>query len=288
MDNSTLKTPTLNDTHMGRSKVDLYKWKTVIDRKGEMAYVDKHLLTIDEAYQRNEVSPSRVSLVASEFLWVAFGVLVVARRGSKLCVMDGQHRLLAAMKRSDITSVPCIIFDGLALQDEAGAFISLNTVCGAMKRYDRFRAELIANNQEAIAVRDVLSRHGYSVKGVAGDGVKIKCVAAIASAMKNCGISAERAVQLIADIAPGAPFDDVVFSGLAYLDDHCRKNNIDLLNRQNRTQLQSLGYEKLKEASQKAAAFYSRGGAKVWATGITEVLNKRRSSNRIPSPQLEQ
>src|SRR5689334_6103185 len=80
---------------------------TTRDRPGEFAMIDKTKLNVDLSYQR-KTTKSRVDKIREEWSWIAFGAVSVALRGDgEWFVMDGQHRVLAAMMRDDIKEVPC-------------------------------------------------------------------------------------------------------------------------------------------------------------------------------------
>jgi hypothetical protein len=90
------------------SKVERYGWE-MKDEPGELMHVDKKRLRIDHEYQRsaNEV---KVTEITKRFSWLALGAIVVVRRGDAYYVVDGQHRVMAAMRRTDIATLPCVVF----------------------------------------------------------------------------------------------------------------------------------------------------------------------------------
>jgi hypothetical protein len=108
------KIPSLNEhSRGGQSKVDRYGWK-LIDRPGVYENIDKKRLGIDESYQRPEIV-SKIREMSANWSWMACGVILVARRGKRFYVYDGQQRTAAAMRRSDIKTLPCLVFDTEAL-----------------------------------------------------------------------------------------------------------------------------------------------------------------------------
>jgi hypothetical protein len=113
-------------TTKGSDKLSHYKWKTK-NNQGEFVMIDKNELFVDHAYQRDKINEVRINAIASDWDWVMCGALSVSERDGKLWVMDGQHRKLAADKRSDIKMLPCMVFDLDSQQKEAGAFVGLNS-----------------------------------------------------------------------------------------------------------------------------------------------------------------
>lgn len=124
----------------GSDKIERYGWK-VRDEKGNLEWLPKNNLHIDKAYQRNLSEEKRLR-IASNFSWIAFGALSVALRpDGTFWIIDGSHRHAAAMSRSDIKDVPCVLFstvgDGV---DEANGFLALNTARKPLEYLDKFNA----------------------------------------------------------------------------------------------------------------------------------------------------
>ena len=96
-------------THVGLDKVQRYGWVTA-HAQGRFEMINKRLLNVNtEIYQR-EASKTKVLELASNWSWIACGALIVADRDGVYWVADGQHRKLAADKRSDIKELPCMVF----------------------------------------------------------------------------------------------------------------------------------------------------------------------------------
>src|SRR4051794_31726791 len=94
-------------THRGTDKIRQYGW-TADNVPGKLIYLPKESLQVDPTYQRPLNDRKRLR-IASAFNWAAFGVLICARRpDGTIWVIDGQHRLSAAMSRSDVRDVPVI------------------------------------------------------------------------------------------------------------------------------------------------------------------------------------
>ena len=136
-----------NEKHKkdGSDMVDRYKW-VVKDKQGELSMVNKNLLSIDPTYQR-KASQELLSWLESGRGLV--GVITISRRNNTLYVVDGQHRVMAAMKRSDITHLPAIIFENDAVKAEAQAFINSNVNRGSLKMIEKFNALLRAGDKHA-------------------------------------------------------------------------------------------------------------------------------------------
>jgi hypothetical protein len=80
--------------------------------------------------------------------------------------------------------------------------------------------------------------------------------------------------------AHGAPIKERVLDGLCWAEARMPEGK-SLSKNPYRDRLIWLGMDKLGDAASKAAAYYARGGARVWAAGIVEVLNRNTRSNRL-------
>ena len=129
------------------TKIERYGW-VVKDTPGVMMLIDKQELRVNHEYQRQLIA-SKVSDMSACWSWVACGTITVGIRDRVAWVLDGQHRVAAAMRRADITNLPCIVFDLDSVADEAKGFLSTNRLRGQMTSVDHFRAELVAGNAVA-------------------------------------------------------------------------------------------------------------------------------------------
>jgi hypothetical protein len=200
--------------------------------------------------------------------------------------MDGQHRKLAADKRSDITELPCLVFEVDDLGDEATGFIDINTCRGPLSSFHRFRAKLARQDADALAVEKVVTENGYAI--AEGGGAKhAACVAALLveyerDQLRNTTVF-PRIFRLCAEILRGEYMDQKLFSTLCMLEHFLAKLEFgSLLDRNNHLDLLRHGPAALSDAMMRSANFYRKGGAKVWCQGIINLLNHRRRTRRIP------
>jgi hypothetical protein len=268
-------------------KTIAYKWG-VHDAPGTFTNVPKVLLNVDAEYQRLHVSNDRVLKIARYWSWIACGTLAVARRpDGSLWVMDGQHRLLAARKRQEIQELPCLVFGVADRADEAKGFLNTNTVRGPCSIFDRFNAMLLAGDETALAVRDMVAGTGYTV-AVAHQDRTVACIGCLLAEYRNDPAVAKRVWSLCCEIYRPRPPLDKVFRALCYLDKHLRRHGVSLDHERNRSVLVKAGPDKLRQKADACAALRGIGGPKVWAEGLLLLLNfHRRGGNRIPSISFE-
>ncbi len=270
--NSSGKTKVDLGTHrQGGDKKDIYKWTTT-GTPGKLHMINKGDLQIHPAYQR-DVMVNKVLEISANFSWIGFGALVVAERNGEYWVIDGQHRALAAMRRSDIEKLPCVVFETSDLREEAQGFLDLNAGRKAVSAIGKFKAMVTAGDEIAIYVKQQCELLGLEIVLNASHSGQLKCVA---FCLRR---AAENKARFNSVLAFGAelsrndniPVGERLLEGLWYLNAHCGAGLDDkrLVKR-----LREKGARKLLDAANRAAAYYSAGGAKVWALGMLAELNK--------------
>ena len=128
-------------------------------------------LQVDHDYQRSiDNDPSRrlIASIASHWDWRLCMPLAVSRRADGKYVIDGQHRLAAARLRQDILHLPCCIATYEGPADEAAMFVASNRSRRAINRLDDFHAALVAGDEDALEVADVVRRAGLKVSRKTG------------------------------------------------------------------------------------------------------------------------
>jgi hypothetical protein len=149
-------------------------------------------LAIDESYQRDTDGPHSRKLIFSiskRWNWNYCQPLVVSRRADgSLYVIDGQHRLSAAVRRGDIMHLPCVVLHGQEGADEAQAFVALNTQRQRLSQSDIFNALLASGDEAAKHVADILRQTGWRQTRAAIPVVgTLVCAPMIVKALKQYG-----------------------------------------------------------------------------------------------------
>lgn len=128
-------------------------------------------LNVDEAYQRSidgAKATKLITTIATDWDWRLCAPLTVSHRADKdgamaYFVIDGQHRLRAAELRGDIAELPCIISVFETFEDEARAFVSINTQRHATTALDRYHARVASKEPQALAIRALVESVGLKV-----------------------------------------------------------------------------------------------------------------------------
>jgi len=152
-------------------------------------------LSVDPSYQRsieNAASRRLIASIAASFDWRLFSSLIVSARpdGTRV-IIDGQHRWAAAMRRGDLTHLPCCSFSYPTPEDEARMFITANRARKAMNRLDDFYAALAAADEDALEIHRLVTEAGLvvsrSMSVVARNPGEITFTSSIATALRRHG-----------------------------------------------------------------------------------------------------
>jgi hypothetical protein len=256
-----------------QSKVDRYKWK-VVDEPGQFLAIHKDELHIDLSYQR-AANNDKIRKIAGKWSWIACGAIIVGCREGRYYVIDGGHRVMASRHRIDIKTLPCLVFSTADNIEEATGFLNANTQRKPMTAFDKFKALVITGDETAVAVQKIAEDSGYELSGSAGTGssFKVKCVGALMINYRLCPEAYRNVWPILGELYGGKSMHEKVVSGLFHLEMCSLKNDISIARPPWRQRVLKLGAEQLVNAASKAAAYYCRGGNRVWAKGIMDLLN---------------
>lgn len=252
----------------GSTKIERYGW-SVKDAQGEQVMLHKNILKVDRSYQRM-VADLKVRGISAAWSWVACGAIIVGNRNGEYWVIDGQHRVIAARNRSDITTLPCLVFETEGVSQEARGFLDVNTARKAMTSIDKFRALIAAGDETAIFVNDILIELDITVSSTTGKHRGLKSVGWALRNAKADRVSFEAVIRLAGSICHNYMVHEKLLEGLLYLHTHGH----DVTERWLANKIRTIGPEMLVMSANRAAAFYVAGGAKVWAEGMLTAINK--------------
>jgi len=256
-------------TPQGVDKVARYKWG-LQDEPGKLCQVHKSRIQFDADYQRH-INDAKIRAIARDWSWLALGVIIIADRGGILYAIDGMHRVSAAKLRSDIDDLPCIVFASSGKQEEAQAFIRANTNRKAVTTAQSHRAKVVAGDEVAVFVQSLIDSAGLRINAAGATAGGIKCMGVMHRLAKTKRDALLRAWPLICEVSEGHPVNERILDGLVYLAENA---NHDINDRKWRQRILNIGYVGLKAAAESAAAYYAKGGARVWADGMVQAINK--------------
>lgn len=260
-------------TPNGVDKKSRYGWVTK-DEPGELKILHKDVLQIHPAYQR-DVLPDRVKAITAAWSWLSLGALVVGERGGEFWVIDGQHRLLAAKRRSDISHLPCVVFQTADVKSEARGFLDLNTGRKPVTAIAKQKALVSAGDEVAAYVHQQCEALGLEIKPTANKAGQLKC---IGWCMKRAAENKEQfsfVLSIGAEISnqDQVPVAERLLDGLWLLNAKC-SDGVGLADMRLMKRIRDKGAKALLSAASAAASYYGYGGAKVWAEGMLNELNK--------------
>lgn len=253
-----------------RDKIEYYDWK-LLDQPGELRMLSKRLLRVDEQYQR-DANEKKVKEIARAWSWLACGAVLVAEREGLYFVYDGQHRVDAALRRSDIENLPCVVFQTAGAKEEAEAFLRANKNRKPLNGLAKYRAAAAAGHPAALLVQQLISGVGRTPSEVSS-GTTVRCLALMMLHAERQPDVLKRVWPLIAEVCAGNPTHERVMDGLLYIENHLPQGE-SLLDREWRKRVLRVSYDGLLGAANRFAAAYAKGGAKVWGLGMIEAMNK--------------
>ncbi|WP_319414394.1 DUF6551 family protein [uncultured Cohaesibacter sp.] len=179
-----------------------------------LEYVPVDMIETDHQYQR-EAIPSRIRKILRDFDWRYFQPVTLTYhpdRG-KYTVLDGQHRVEAIRLHPYIQRVPAAIIRAETLQQEADAFVKINTERSKVNTIDRYHAGLTAEDPNALMVKRVLDKANCAVVESQGQ-VKPRLTNAVTSVIRSCSSFGEDATsQACLAIADAWPQDGKALKG---------------------------------------------------------------------------
>lgn len=242
------------------------------EEQGSLEWVDKESIEIDRSYQRDETK-AKVKEIAARFSWVAFGVLIIGvRQNGSMFVIDGQHRLLAAMLRDDISSLPCILFRTTGRKQEAGGFLDANDKRKPISSYAKFHAACTAAVPTAEQVKSICKSLGVEVVQYAHSAGQCKCIGTLLDIAAEDESRLARILEIARDVCNEAdePIRESFLKAFVYID-KCVEGGVSP---RMATKLKAAGYRKLLQGIQSSQSFHDASGARIGAIGVLKVINK--------------
>lgn len=253
-----------------KDKIERYDWK-LLDQPGELRWLNKKALRIDEQYQR-DATETKVKELARAWSWLACGTLLVAEREGLYFIFDGQHRALASLRRSDIDKLPCVVFRTTGSKEEAEAFLRANKNRKPLNSLAKFKAATTAEHPSAILVEKLISSVGRTASAAAS-GTTVRCLALMMVHAERQPDVLQRLWPLVAIVCSGRSVHERILEGMIYIENHLPEGQ-SLLDKEWHKRVLRTGYDGLLGAANRFSAAYSKGGAKIWALGMVEAMNK--------------
>lgn len=129
-------------------------------------------LVSNQDYQRS-LSQAHVEKAANNFDLYQINPVKVSRRDGINYVFNGQHtiEIVALVSGSRETPVWCMIYDDLSYSHEADIFANQMKYVKALKPYEVFMANLEAENEDQLMIRDLIQSYGLTIGPTKAPGV---------------------------------------------------------------------------------------------------------------------
>ncbi len=260
----------------GVDKIQRYKW-TIKDTPGKHVTLAKTLLVVDPSYQRDAETAAgnaKSLSMAQKWSWIACGAISVAKRADddKFYVVDGQHRVLAARKRSDITHLPCMVFESEGALQEAEGFLRVNTMRNTLGAVDKYRAQLKTQDPIILFVDSLVQQAGRKVSKSSGPNT-IACVSGLVRLAKTYRHELQHIWPTVVQLCKGEVLSEQLVTALTQIESQLPAGQ-SLTDNLLRKRLNRVGYKALIESGRKASAYFGNTGHKPWVMGIVDALNK--------------
>ena len=125
-------------------------------------------IRFDHAYQR-DANSKRVEYIATHWNPQLAGIVILSNRAGALWCVDGQHRLMARAQRGE-THADSEILEGLTQQGEAELFVLYNGSAKHLTGWDKFKAQLVAQDPEAVGIEAAVLATGYRLGNNPAEG----------------------------------------------------------------------------------------------------------------------
>lgn len=250
-------------------KARRYKWVD-LDGQGTYRMISKHDLIIPTDHYQRHGSDAKVLKIASRFSWAAFQVISVSDNGDgKYNVIEGGHRTRAAMKRSDVDRVPCMVFEMASIEDEAKAFLEVNVNRSPMSSVDRHHAYIIANDDLAIKVENLAMAAGRRIEK--GQGAhSISCVDNMRQCLSEDEAAMNRVWPLICNLCEGQKITRDIVLGLFWLE---RRMDGGITSPKRAKRILDVGFERIFVGSRQGREYHGHPGSSAIADGMLKQIN---------------
>lgn len=253
--------------------------------------IAKDAIKVDHTYQR-PLFVAWVRRLIAAWCDALCGTIYVSRHpDGTFWIVDGQQRHGAATQIGSIKTMRCMVIptDG-KIETDAWLFRHLN-VNLSLKPHDKYRAELVAGVEDAVAVRDIVASIGYTIpESGCCSSVKrtINCIQKLRELARRDVKLLTSAMKAAEKIYDGDKIDGRVLNGLFFAEVHLR--NIGwkggVFSTRNMRLLVSAGHDTIVRRMAEAAAIFGKAANNVGsaqANGIIALINHgRHSDNRIP------
>ena len=264
---------TVNNFGIPKDKIQKYNWK-LKNKRGVYLDIPKISLFIDGNYQRTEHANGKILTIAKEWNWISCGTLSVGDRNGSFYVIDGQHRKLAADKRSDIKELPCMVYETESAQQEAEAFVDINQHRANVKSVDQYRAAIVCKNPEAVFLDGIIKSSNMTVNSSGSTNV-VACVGALLKMVKQDRERFSKIWPLFRAMHPDGAILSAVIKGVWFYEMELKESGKTTLNEPTHSKLIRLGGKVIASEIRRLSIELSKGGDLVFKQAVKKCLKMK-------------
>lgn len=186
---------------------------TNLGPKPDLKWLKLTQLFIPSEYQRpakTANSLKNIAYIKEHFNWASCGALIVCPlAGSsppQYAVIDGQHRMVAADLRGDITEMPCVVISQREARKQAESFVTINSKRLKLHSLHEYRAAVVAGDPNALSLANVLEKAGVSLltNACPKSAIPPRCTQSIGTLYKMLDSYTEKQIVWALTIIPDA------------------------------------------------------------------------------------
>ena len=141
------------------------------DRPYTVEEIPVNELLVDPRVQREHFKPLKVEKIFRNYNPSALGIITVSRRKDRgMYILDGWHRVEAYRRLTDNAgTVPCHVFEGLTLEEEAAVFLDSN-FRETPNIMDRFKVQLTKGDPKSLEIDRLTKQYDWTVSATPANG----------------------------------------------------------------------------------------------------------------------
>jgi len=261
-------------------KIEKYGWNKS-SKMGIYMEIPKNDLALDLSYQREEVSIGKVRDLAANFMWAAFGTLIVVlRQSGEMLVADGGHRLRSTLLRDDIDVLPCIVNEVNSLAEEAKIFETINRFRTGVNPVQLHKAQVVQEKEIPMIAKDLVERYGLQISERSNAKNGFKAIRSLEQMIQKDKQLAYEVFDAAIKITGDKKISGKVLDGLFYAAKDQKNQGIELLTKGNIEKLVQYGAKVIETEYDRMRFILNKGGKAVMGKAVLELINKKRRTNR--------
>ena len=144
-----------------KRKSDMPKRGMIVDprsitKPSSLTELPVDVFKFDFRVQRS-INQARVAMITAQFQPHSLGMVVASKREDGIYVLDGSHRVSAAVAAGYEGTVPTKLWEDLTLQEEAALFLTLNN-SRAVQAIDMFKVRVTLDDDAARNINNILNK----------------------------------------------------------------------------------------------------------------------------------